>query len=423
MQRQDIAIKYREKLTDQPPTVAELALKPIIAMATLARMPEVEIPKLAAQLTSGLSDANLFMSQCHLFTIVGPHDFAREMQSKALEHSSIYRIAGTQNPTIRLLALMTSGDAMENTQLDYLIEGSDIQLDLMYILPDQPLPTIIPEHDVAIVALCDSEKTRPLLERIDKLIAQWPRPVLNLPNRIQRCYRDNLCQLLKPISGLLIPPTVRASRVELEKVARLTLSISELLGDGTYPLTIRPLDFHSGKEFSKIDTVKDLADYLNTTGAQEFFVSFYIDYCSADGLYRKARIALIDGMPYVCHLAISEHWVVHYKSASMAQSISKRNEEASFMHHFDTDFALRHQNALLAIAERLELDYAVIDCAETPDGSLLVFEIDNVGWVHATDPVEIFPYKQAQMSKVFAAFRAMLNKTKKATYPELDTSA
>lgn len=69
------------------------------------------------------------------------------------------------------------------------------------------------------------------------------------------------------------------------------------------------------------------------------------------------------------------------------------------------------------------MDYAVIDCAETPDGSLLVFEIDNVGWVHATDPVVTFPYKQAQMDKVFAAFRAMLIKTKKGTYPELDTSA
>lgn len=120
---------------------------------------------------------------------------------------------------------------------------------------------------------------------------------------------------------------------------------------------------------------------------------------------------MIDGLPYICHLAISEQWIVHYKSASMAESISKREEEARFMHNFDTEFALHHRDALTAIAERLELDYAVIDCAETPDGDLLVFEIDNVGWVHATDPVDIFPYKEAQMNKVFAAFRAMLIKS------------
>jgi len=379
-------------------------------MATLVLMPEIEIQKLVAHMHSGIIDANLFMSQYHLFTIIGPNEFAREMQSKALERSAVYRIAGTKKPTIRLLALMGPGDAMENTPLDYLVEDSDIQLDLLYIMPGKPLPTIIPEHDVAIVALCDSKKTRPLLDKIDKLIAQWPRPVLNLPNCIQRCYRDDLFLLLKSIPGLLIPPTVYASRVELERITRLGLPVSELLGDGAYPITIRPLDFHSGIGLSKIDNVKGLADYLEATNEQEFFVSFYIDYCSEDGLYRKARIALIDGLPYICHLAISEHWIVHYKSANMAESIYKREEEARFMRSFDTEFALRHRDALLTIAERLELNYAVIDCAETSEGSLLVFEIDNVGWVHATDPVDIFPYKQAQMSKVFAAFRAMLIK-------------
>ena len=135
----------------------------------------------------------------------------------------------------------------------------------------------------------------------------------------------------------------------------------------------------------------------------------------ADGLYRKARIALIDGRPYICHLAISDCWIVHYQSAGMAESASKRKEEACFMQNFDTDFALRHQNALLAIAERLALDYVVIDCAETPDGHLLIFEIDNAGWVHATDSIERFPYKQAHMKKLFAAFRAMLIKVAKTS--------
>ena len=395
--------------------LAEVLLQPIVAMATLTGNPKIEIPKLITQLISGLSEANLFMSQCHLFTIVGPHDFAHEMQSKALAQSVIYRIAGTNPPIIRLLALMAPGDAMENTQLDYLIEGSDVQLNLLYILPNKPLPTIIPEHDVAIVALCDSEKTRTLLQKIEGFIALWPRPVLNLPNRIQLCYRDNLCQLLQSISGLLIPYTVRASKVNLERLANLDLPVNEILNDGAYPITIRPLDFHSGNAFSKIDNAQDLTHYLSRTHEQEFFVSSYINYASADGLYRKARIALIDGRPYICHLAISDCWIVHYQSAGMAESASKRKEEACFMQNFDTDFALRHQNALLAIAERLALDYVVIDCAETPDGHLLIFEIDNAGWVHATDSIERFPYKQAHMKKLFAAFRAMLIKVAKTS--------
>lgn len=401
-------------MTDIPPFLVEAELNPIIAMATLERRPKTEIPRLIAQMLAGLSEANLFMSQYNLFTIVGTHDFALEMQAKALEISTVYRIAGSQNPTIRLLALMGPGDMTDNTPVDYLIEDSDIRLDLFYVVPGKPLPTSIPEHDVAIVALGESGKNRPALEMMSRLIMKWPRPVLNPPKRIQLCYRDNLCQLLKSIPSLHIPPTVRVGRKDLERVARLGLPARELLSEGAYPITIRPLDFHSGKGLSKIDNPKALADYLGATSEQEFFISCYIDYRSADGLYRKARIALIDGLPYICHLAISEHWIVHYKSANMAESLSKREEEARFMSNFDTEFALRHQDALLSIAERLKMDYAVIDCAETTDGNLLVFEIDNRGWVHATDPIDLFPYKQEHMSKVFSAFRAMLFKAMNA---------
>jgi len=49
-----------------------------------------------------------------------------------------------------------------------------------------------------------------------------------------------------------------------------------------------------------------------------------------------------------------------------------------------------------------------IDCGETPDGKLLIFEVDSCMIVHALDPVELFPYKQTQMHKLFAAFRQML---------------
>ena len=78
------------------------------------------------------------------------------------------------------------------------------------------------------------------------------------------------------------------------------------------------------------------------------------------------------------------------------------------MADFDTDFAARHHLALQSIAERTGLDYLVIDCAETQDGQLLVFEVDSSAVVHSMDPVEVFPYKKPQMEKVSSAFRAML---------------
>jgi hypothetical protein len=63
-----------------------------------------------------------------------------------------------------------------------------------------------------------------------------------------------------------------------------------------------------------------------------------------------------------------------------------------------------------AIAGRVGLDYFIIDCAETSDGSLLVFEADNTAVVHNMDSPDVFPYKPAQMQKIFAAFVAMIEK-------------
>lgn len=75
-----------------------------------------------------------------------------------------------------------------------------------------------------------------------------------------------------------------------------------------------------------------------------------------------------------------------------------------------SDFAERHHEALFIIADRLDLDYVAIDCAETKDCELLLFEADPRCWIHATDPVEISPYKQAIMQKAVDAFRSLLLK-------------
>ncbi|MFA6969856.1 MAG: RimK family alpha-L-glutamate ligase [Gallionella sp.] len=389
-----------------------MALKPILSMAALARIPAAEFPKMIAQMLASPADANLFMSQSYLFSVVGNPDFALEMQARALEMSTIYRIEGTKKPAIRLLALMGAGEQSVNTPLDYLVEDSDIRLDLLYIIPDQPLPECIPEHDVAIVALGESDKNLPALEMIARLTEHWPRPVLNPAKHILRNSRDGVYQQLKGIPGLLIPTTLRISRAELESVARQELPACERFwdnfGGGTYPITVRPLVSQGGRGLARIANNAELAAYLEASDEEELFVSFYIDYRSADGLYRKARIALIAGIPYICHLAISSHWIVHYGSAGMEDSATKREEEAHFMRNFDSDFARRHAAALRAVASCLNLDYVVIDCAETLDGNLLIFEADNRGWVHATDPADIFQYKQEPMHKAFAAFRAML---------------
>ena len=87
----------------------------------------------------------------------------------------------------------------------------------------------------------------------------------------------------------------------------------------------------------------------------------------------------------------------------------KRAQEEDAMASFDRTFARRHAAAFQALHERLGFDFYSIDCAETHDGRLLVFEADAAAIIHLMDPPDMFPYKQPQMHRVFAAFDAMLH--------------
>jgi hypothetical protein len=160
----------------------------------------------------------------------------------------------------------------------------------------------------------------------------------------------------------------------------------------------------------KIDNGAALGRYLAERPEQEFFISGFVDYASEDGLFRKYRLAFVEGQPYACHLAIADRWDIWYLNAGMSLSASKRLEEENFMREFDDGFARRHAIALGGVAARIGLDYFTVDCAETIDGSLLVFEADNTAIVHDMDPIELFPYKPPQMRKVFDAFTAMLER-------------
>jgi hypothetical protein len=107
-------------------------------------------------------------------------------------------------------------------------------------------------------------------------------------------------------------------------------------------------------------------------------------------------------------MAIAEQWMIYYLNAGMGESAAKQAEEERFMTAFSSEFARRHKSALAALAERIGLDYFGIDCAQTGDGKLLLFEADIAMIVHLMDSSTIYPYKVPQMRSVFAAFCAML---------------
>jgi len=333
------------------------------------------------------------------------------LQAQALAENRIYRrpSATAAADALRLLAFMAPGDFMANAPLEFLLEGSNVTLDLFYIVPGQGRPAVIPQHDLAIVAVGESDDNRPVLRDVAALIRSWPRPVLNAPGRIDRLSRDAASALLASTAGTAIPVTTRIERAQLLHIGCGETTLDTFLPAAAFPMIARPIGSHAGNGLSKLDDTAAVAAYLEGRQEQEFYISPFVDYRGPDGLFRKYRIVLIDGRPYASHMAISQHWMVHYLNAGMTESAAKRAEEARFMAAFDSDFAVKHRVALRAIAERVGLEYFAIDCGETPDGRLLLFEADVAMIVHAMDPPDMFPYKAPQMRKVFDAFHAMLH--------------
>jgi glutathione synthase/RimK-type ligase-like ATP-grasp enzyme len=301
--------------------------------------------------------------------------------------------------SLRVLALAAASDIGANTPIEFLIQGQDISVATLYLGPDVPSPAHIPAHDVAIVVAPGSEDGAHALNIVEQMAAEWPVPILNRPARVRDLERDQLYHKLHGVDGLAIPPTLRVDRDGLKGRTGLD-----------FPLIIRPVGSHAGVGLAKLDQAKALEDYLNQRSEDHFFISPYVDYASADGAFRKYRIAMIDGRAFPVHMAIADQWKVWYLNADMAASEAHRLEEARFMESFDEQFAARHAEALAQLTDRVGLDYLLLDCAETRDGRLLIFEADHCAIVHDMDPVNVYPYKPASMRKLFDAFGAMLRR-------------
>ncbi len=355
------------------------------------------------------SDANTLMDLSTVLQLTGNRELALATQAQALKLQQHYRLATATKPaTIRLLAIVAGGDLMANTPVEFLVEGSDVALDLLYVDTDLPLPATLPEHDVIFIAIGESDHNRPLLKQLEERAREWACPVLNAPQRIAQLTRNGACAVLHDAPGIAMPLSVRLARTLLEQVAAGQMALSSLLPGGDFPIIARPVGSHAGHDLDKIEDAAKLAGYLAATPVAEFYISRFVDYRSVDGLFRKYRIMLIDGRPYVCHMAISDHWMIHYLNAGMAENAAKRAEEARFMATFDMGFALRHARAFQSVNELLQLDYVGLDCAESRDGELLIFEADSDMIVHNMDPVDMYPYKVPAMRKIFDAFHAML---------------
>ncbi|WP_010683612.1 ATP-grasp domain-containing protein [Methylobacterium mesophilicum] len=359
---------------------------------------------IASRANNGMVEAGAALDLATIFLLLHRFEEALKLQNDVLQsHQHFMLRSNVPGARTRVLVIAAPGDLMANTPIDFLLDDPAFSVEYLFVLPGREAPRQLPDHDAVIVGVAYSRAHEPILEALSEAAAHWLRPVINHPRHVLRTSRHGIAEALADAPGILVPRVVRAGRVDL-------LAEGGALPEGfEFPVLVRPVDTHAGNDLRKIEDSATLREAIHGTGADEIYLTEFCDYRDADGLFRKYRIALIDGAPFLCHMAIRDHWMIHYLNAGMLEDPDKRAAEAAAMRTFDQDFALRHQEAFAEMHRRLGLDYVVMDCAESHDGRLLIFEADTGMVVHDMDSADMFPYKPPQMRKVFKAFQQALS--------------
>jgi len=256
-------------------------------------------------------------------------------------------------------------------------------------------------YDVVFNTAGDADLIESALPALEIFAASCPKAVVNAPFLIARTRRDRLAALFATIPDVVVPRTVR---VEGDLVAREGLARLARAHGFEGETLARPAGLHGGQGLVRAA----FPEGLPADAAGPHYLSDFVDYSSADGLFRKYRVLFVGRRPFPYHLAISEGWLVHHDSSGMGDHALRRAEEMRFLQNPEGALGARAMQALARIGGALDLDYAGVDFSILADGRVLVFEANATMLAHFEDPEGPYAHKNPYVEAIAASFQALL---------------
>jgi hypothetical protein len=307
-----------------------------------------------------------------------------------------YRGAAPSVPVLLLVSAKGGNIPTQNFLDDQIFEIAALYAE--FYDPTQPLPP----HVLVFNAIGDADLCAEALARAADIVVRTKVPIVNPPVRVQTTGRLANARRLAKIACVKAPA--------IQQVARAALQAAP---DFRYPLLLRAPGYHTGQHFVRVERPEDLATAAASLPGDELLLIEYLDARGADGMARKYRVMIIDGALYPLHLAISADWKVHYFTAGMAHDAAYRAEERRFLENLAEVLGQRALAALTAIGRELGLDYAGVDFALAPDGSVLLFEANATMVINPPEPDPIWDYRRAPIGRALdAAQRLLLSRAK-----------
>lgn len=251
--------------------------------------------------------------------------------------------------------------------------------------------------------ITEAEQNTKVLDNLKKLLRGVPARVINRPEAVLRSTRDQVSRLLSGIPGLVVPRAVRLDGGKPD-LAGKTLEKAGIVA----PVILRRTGTHGGKIVGLFDTISELVAAL-TPG--EHIATQFIDFSSADGLYRKYRVYFIGQRRILRHLIITDSWNVHVRERTryMAEYPALVEEEKALF--ASAEPFSPHVNAVFdEVRARMPLDFFGMDFGITRDGDVILFEANATMNFFPLWPTRDpqFMYLTQCLDPAAAAFRELL---------------
>ncbi len=266
--------------------------------------------------------------------------------------------------------------------------------------------------------ITEPEGNDKVLSNIGRLLRAASGKVLNRPEAVLQSTRDQVARRLSDLPGLRVP---RVARMRPANSAGLRQAIDR--AGLSYPIILRQAGSHTGHIVGLIDSADQIPDGL-ARGA-DYLATEFVDFRSADGLYRKYRVFFIGQRIVFRHLIGSDGWNIHAKDRRrfMIERPELLVEEKLLFERPEGAFSDAVIDTLRAVRERIKLDFFGMDFALLSDGQLLLFEANASMNFFPFMAEPEFAYVQQCWEPARRAFREMLGLAPAdAAGPSLETT-
>ncbi len=223
---------------------------------------------------------------------------------------------------------------------------------------------------VLVNLICEPETQRLALRQLASFELAAQLPLVNPSWAVTATARPVIARRLAHQVG------VRAPHCTLFRAGTLTLAQHIDAHGHTYPVLLRPPGRHGSEGLVRIDEPSETASQARAL-RMSCTVTDFVDFRSADGLWRKYRMVYAGDRLFRRHVLTDREWnLTRAARAFMKDRPELIAQEREWINRPVTLEPGSIEARVMHQFRALQLDFGVMDFALAPDGDLVVFEVN-----------------------------------------------